>query len=121
VTDALLESTEQLRLCTARLKAHRLKLPPPGTLLRVKYTAFLAPINSYNRISVRTHQCKTGSALLLVAIDTQPQDRPVGVDASDLIELIVLLPDEMSLWKTGVRESQDLFAIYEVVGEAAGR
>jgi hypothetical protein len=118
VSDNLRESTEQLRLLTSRMKASRLKLPKPGDLLRVKYTAYLAPITSSRNpvLDIPTHQCKTGTFLLLVAIDTQPSNRPVGIDGKDLIELTVLLPDETSLWKTGVRESHDLTAIYEVIG-----
>lgn len=111
MTDGLQESLERLRRSTARLKHLRLKLPQPGAFLRVKYTAFLTPITSHDfdyGTLLMTHQCKPGTCLLLVAIDTQPE--------KDLIELIVLLPDENSLWKTGIRESQNMLAIYEVIG-----
>lgn len=114
ISKALQESTERLRLCAARMKANRLKLPHPGTLVRVRYLAILAIIDPYRDWERLLPQTLTsGELLLLIYVNTAPPPHPKG-PLVDPVELVFMGRDGI-LVSTGTRAAADVLDPYEVL------
>lgn len=113
----LRESTEQLRLCTARMKAKRLKLPSPGSLLRVKAFAVLSPVDFDDRRNEaktwNSDTFKRGELLLIVCVNFDPPEHPKG-PLVDPIEFF-LMGKGGAVYTTGTRAAADIMNPFEVV------
>lgn len=110
---AIHQATENLRVCTARMKARRLKLPEPGTLLRVRHLAILAVVDA-DRTFPATVAHHHGSLLLLVYVNMDPAPHPKG-PLTDPVELIFMSTKGNALVTTGTRAAADVLAPYEVL------
>lgn len=111
--EAINESTEQLRRCTARMKARRLKLPDPGTLVQVRHLAILAVVDPERafKAAVAHHH---GALLMLVCINFDPPPHPKG-ELVDPVELIFMSSKGNALVTTGTRAGADVMCPYEVL------
>lgn len=107
---AIHQATENLRLCTARMKAKRLKLPHPGTLVRVRHLAILSVID-HNRTFPLAISHSRGELLLLVYVNMQPPPHPKG-ELTDPVEFIFMSRGG-ALVTTGTRAAADVMAPYE--------
>lgn len=105
-------SNEQLRLCTARMKANRLKLPRPGTLVRVRHLAILAVVDPGRRFPL-TVQHLGGALLLLVCVNMHPPEHPKG-PLVDPVEFI-FMGKGGALYTSGTRAAADIMNGYEVL------
>lgn len=114
---ALAKSTEALRLCTARMKAKRLKLPPPGSLIRVKAWAMMHPVNFDDRgaehNSWNSDTFGRGELLLLVCVNMNPPDHPKG-PLVDPVEFF-FMGKGGALYTTGTKAAGDVMVPYEVM------
>lgn len=79
------QSNESLRLSVARLKAARLGLPPPGSLLRVKLYTPLHVIDG-----TRGWGHPRGELLLLVGVYPMAYDSQTRYDLVDPVELVLM-------------------------------
>lgn len=110
---AIHQSTENLRLCTARMKAKRLKLPQPGALFRVRHLAILAVLDEHRTFPVTVSHYH-GALLLLVYVNMQPAPHPKG-ELTDPVELIFMSTKGQALVTTGTRAAADVMAPYEAL------
>lgn len=110
---AIHQATENLRLCTARMKAKRLKLPQPGSLFRVRHLAILATVDPDRTfpITVAHHH---GALLLLVCVNMSPPPHPKG-ELTDPVELIFMSSKGQALVTTGTRAAADVMTPYEAL------
>lgn len=109
---AIHQATENLRLCTARMKLRRLGLPMPGALVRVQNLAILAVIDP-DRTFPLTVQHRRGDLLLLVYVNAQPAPHPKG-PLTDPVEL-VFMGRGGALYTTGTRAAGDVMNGFEVL------
>lgn len=111
----LAESSERLRLSTARLKARRLGLPSPGTTLRVIASSVALRVvrSDADGRSSRGTFYRKGETLLLVSINTTPR---MSADelVSDPIELI-LIGRHGLLVTSGPKPGSIIMHSYEVI------
>ena len=109
---AINASFESLRLCTAKLKAHRLKLPSPGVLFRVKFYAALSVVDQSNQFPLSLSHLRD-ELLLLIYVNTQPSPHPKGA-LIDPIELVFINKDG-TIVSTETRAGADVLDPYEVL------
>lgn len=115
---AIEKSNEALRLCTARLKAHRLKLPKPGDLVRVtNFVGLRQVVNVAADRWATTVMHSRGVLLLVVAVNTTPDPHPARDKDPilDPVELIFMSYISQCLVRTGTRAAGDVMAPYEVL------
>ena len=115
--DTLRESTERLRLCTARMKANRLKLPQPGALVRIRAWAMLYPVNFDDRgaefNSWTSDTFSRGELLMLVCVNMHPPEHPKG-PLVDPVEFF-FMGKGGALYTTGTKAAGDIMVPFEVV------
>lgn len=89
--DEIQECTALLRLTTSRLKAKRLRLPDPGSLLQLRINIPLMPVKPLDReIGLsRGRFYRADETLLLVCVNTLVEV-PYGKAVVDPVELIFL-------------------------------
>lgn len=109
--DDIRASTERLRQSTARMKAKRLKLPVPGTLVRVR-TAHALAIYHVDQMMKQVVIIKN-ELLLLACVNMNPEPHPKG-PLVDPVELI-FVGRGGALHTTGTRAAADVMNPYEVL------
>lgn len=107
----LMANFENLRLCTAKLKLHRLKFPNPGQLFRVKQYASLRIVNKTRQFEILANTYN--ELLLLIYVDAYPPPHPGG-ELVDPVELYFLNNNGIIV-STGTRAGADALTPFEAL------